>query len=203
YLPRSRSGNGTIGDFAVYFSNDGQDWGDPVHTGTFEKLGLSTVLFSDVGPTPPPNQTGNVALGKAASQSSTGWGGVPARAVDGDTSGVYDQGSVTHTLKEDNAWWEVDLGALHDLTAIHLWNRTDCCSYRLANFYVLVSDTPFASGDLNEVLNQPGVTAIAYSAVVGFDAEFSLDRTGRYVRVQHAGLAYLSLAEVQVMGTPR
>ena len=200
YLPRSRSGNGTIGDFAVYFSNDGLDWGDAVHTGTFEKWGLSTVMFSNVGPVQPPNQPDNVALGKAVSQSSTGWGGVAARAVDGDTGGVFAHGSVTHTYADTNPWWEIDLGALHDLATIRLWNRTDCCSNRLANFFVFISDTPFASDDLNDVLNQAGVTVIAHPAAAGLDTEFSTDRTGRYVRVQLAGQGYLSLAEVQILG---
>src|SRR3954452_15332870 len=52
----------------------------------------------------------NYALGKPATQSSTGWGGAASRAVDGNTDGNFFDNSVTHTLLEANAWWEVDLG---------------------------------------------------------------------------------------------
>ena len=39
----------------------------------------------------------NVARGKRTSQSSTGWGGLSARAVDGNANGNYRGTSVTHT----------------------------------------------------------------------------------------------------------
>ena len=42
----------------------------------------------------------NVALGALAVQSSTGFNGPPQLAVDGNTSGVYLDGSVTHTATE-------------------------------------------------------------------------------------------------------
>src|SRR5688572_11161763 len=58
-------------------------------------------LFADV----------NVAVGKAAVQSTTGFGGEASRAVDGNTSGLYGNNSVTHTADPDPApSWEVDLG---------------------------------------------------------------------------------------------
>lgn len=52
----------------------------------------------------------NLALDGAASQSSTDYGGVAANAIDGNTNGVFNKGSVTHTEAEDNPWWQVDLG---------------------------------------------------------------------------------------------
>src|SRR5207249_606997 len=39
----------------------------------------------------------NIALGKSAMESSTDWGGVASRAVDGNTSGSFGDNSVTHT----------------------------------------------------------------------------------------------------------
>jgi hypothetical protein len=54
----------------------------------------------------------NLALGKPAQQSSTGWGGDPRRAVDGNPDGNYGANSVSHTENQAQAWWQVDLGAV-------------------------------------------------------------------------------------------
>jgi alpha-L-fucosidase len=39
----------------------------------------------------------NLALGRPAAQSSTGWSAPASRAVDGNTDGNFGGGSVTHT----------------------------------------------------------------------------------------------------------
>lgn len=135
-----------------------------------------------------------------ASQSSLGWGGVPSRAVDGNNSGLWREGSITHTNQEDSPWWQLDLGAEYDVTTIKLWNRTDCCTQRLANFYVMVSDTPFNGNDLNTNLAESDVMAIHNQGIAGRETEFTFNRGGRYVRVQIVGQGILSLAEVEVMG---
>jgi hypothetical protein len=67
----------------------------------------------------------NLALEGRASQSSTDFGGPAERAIDGNTSGVFDEGSVTHTRIEASPWWEVDLGAALPVESIRIWNRTD------------------------------------------------------------------------------
>jgi RHS repeat-associated protein len=142
----------------------------------------------------------NLALNKPATQSSDGWGGVASRAVDGNTSGDWNAGSVTHTNLDSQAWWQVDLGSVQQINSVKVWNRTDCCSERLANFYVSVSDSPFNSTDLNTTLGQPGVSNYYTSGQGGSPTSVPVNRTGRYVRVQLSGANYLSLAEVQVMG---
>ena len=56
----------------------------------------------------------NVALNKPTEQSTAGvWNGVPSRAVDNNTSGVWGHGSVTHTDNEHGPWWTVDLESKH------------------------------------------------------------------------------------------
>jgi hypothetical protein len=147
-----------------------------------------------------PISSGNLAAGQSAAQSSEGWGGVPSRAVDGNTSGDWNVGSVTHTQVENHAWWQTDLGGARIINSVQLWNRTDCCSERLANFYVLVSDAPFNSTDLQTTLNQPGVSAYYTAGQGGSPTTVVVNRTGRYVRVQLGGSDILSLAEVQVWG---
>ena len=87
----------------------------------------------------------NLAIGKPATQVSTGWGGAPARAVDGNTDGNYNNGSVSHTDLATEAWWEVDLQNTASISSVKVFNRTDCCTDRINNSYLLVSDTPFTS----------------------------------------------------------
>ena len=60
-----------------------------------------------------------------ASQSSTAYGGEAGRAIDGETSGVYEAGSVTHTATEDDPWWEGRLAAPAAIAGVRLWTRTD------------------------------------------------------------------------------
>lgn len=68
----------------------------------------------------------NVALKGKATQSTTGYGGDAARAIDGKTDGNYEKNSVSHNAENDpSPWWEVDLGAEVALDRIALWNRTD------------------------------------------------------------------------------
>lgn len=142
----------------------------------------------------------NIAQGKSATQIDDAFGGVASRAVDGNTSGNYSLNSVTHTNYHAQAWWQVDLGAVGQLDKIRVWNRTDCCGDRVTNFYVLVSDTPFASTDLNATLSQPGVSAYLTPGMAGTPTTLTVNRTGRYVRVQLAGANWLNIAEVEVLG---
>jgi len=67
----------------------------------------------------------NVAPSGRASQSSIDFNGRPELAIDGNASGVYEEGSVTHTRTEDDPWWELDLGSVTAVQRILLWNRTD------------------------------------------------------------------------------
>ena len=55
---------------------------------------------------------GNVAVKGKATQSSTGFSGPPALAIDGNPDGHYHTAkSTTHTLEAQGPWWEVDLGS--------------------------------------------------------------------------------------------
>ena len=131
--------------------------------------------------------TQNLAAGKPASQSSTVLGGVASRAVDDDTNGNWGGGSVTHTALQAQPWWQVDLGAAYALGRVILYNRTDCCGERLANFDILVSNDGAA-----------WTRAATYSGIAPARSALSLNASGRFVRVQLRGTNYLSLSEVQV-----
>lgn len=144
----------------------------------------------------------NVAAGKPASQISTAWDGVPQRAVDGNTAGDYlvDQSS-SHTAEPSHqAWWQVDLAGQYPVDTVEIWNRTDCCTERLADYWLIVSPTPITTDSLTEALATPGATAIHQPGTAGRPTVVDLDgATGRYVRVQlESATNPLSLTEVVV-----
>jgi len=141
----------------------------------------------------------NVALHKYVTQSSTATGGEAYRAIDGNTSGIFSSGSVTLTASANQPWWQIDLGASASIGTINVWSRTDCCA--LSNFYLLVSDDPFVSTSLAAVQSQTGVSSYYFPGTVTTSTSFTIGRTGRFVRVQLAATAALSLAEVQIQTT--
>ncbi|OBQ57134.1 carbohydrate-binding protein [Tamlana sp. s12] len=134
----------------------------------------------------------NLALGKTAEQSSVSHGGVPSRAVDGNTSGVWANGSVTHTLSTAQPWWQVRLGQDYEIGSIKIWGRTDsCCKARLSNFDVFVYKD---NGDLaykTTITDAPNPSVTINTGGV----------TGSRVRIKLKDTNALSLAEVQVFST--
>jgi alpha-L-fucosidase 2 len=149
----------------------------------------------------------NLALGKTATQSSDYKSSSGAAlAVDGNTNGAFSSGSVTDT-KEDAAsenqpWWQVDLGSSQSVGSVRVWNRTDsCCVNRLGDWYVLVSDQPFGTASLSQLLATDGVWSSHQTTPPSPSTEVQVPAgvTGRYVRIQLSTTnAPLSMAEVQV-----
>ncbi len=147
----------------------------------------------------------NLAQGRTATQSSTllQTNAVASQAVDGNTDGNFGDGSVTATGLDANAWWQVDLGSSAAVSSIVIWNRTDCCGSRLSNYWVFVSDTPFGPTDTPATLqNRAGTFSSNQGLAPNPSTTIAVGAHGRYVRVQLSGADYLSLAEVQVFGTP-
>jgi hypothetical protein len=145
----------------------------------------------------------DLALGKAATQSSIYpfVSAGPASAVDGDIDGSFFDGSVTSTNLDNNAWWQVDLGASTAVGSVVVWNRTDCCNSRLGDYWVFVSNTPFLATDTPATLQfRAGTFSSHQTTAPNPSAVIAAGAQGRYVRVQLTGANYLSLAEVQVFG---
>lgn len=84
----------------------------------------------------------NIAPRGSARQSSTANGGEARRAIDGKTSGAFDQNGQTHTNEnERNPWWELDLQSEHSIDSIVIWNRTEGdLGKRLEGFRLIVLD---------------------------------------------------------------
>jgi hypothetical protein len=129
----------------------------------------------------------NLALGKPAGQSSTALGALAMRATDGTTDGRWTINSVTHTNADAQAWWQVDLGVPTSIGQVVIFNRTDCCSERLADFDILVSDDG-ASWTIASTFFGPAPSVVPFPMRV----------FGRFVRIQLRGTNFLSLAEVQI-----
>lgn len=148
-------------------------------------------------------QSSNVAKGKTTRQSSESSGGAAARAVDGNTNNTWGGGSITHTTDENDPWWEVDLGGVHDISEIKIWNRTDdCCWNRLQNFYVMVSESPISAN--STTANQYAQGPLSFTSATETNKSLKKNTAGRYVRIFIPGnTKVLSLAEVEVVGTPR
>jgi hypothetical protein len=154
---------------------------------------VTTPAGSASGTVPPTN----VALGKPATQSSDYSSNYPARnAVDGSLTNFAD------TQDSTQPWWQVDTGQSYPIDQIAIYNRSDCCADRLADYYVFVSDEPFASTSPADTLAQPGVWSQHETTQAGRPTVIDVGRSGRYVRVQLAGSNQLALDEVQVFVQP-
>lgn len=149
----------------------------------------------------------NLALNKTATQSSLIANNPifdASKAVDGNTGGMFVQqplsSEVTHTEDGEGNWWQVDLGDSYQISKIVIWNRQDMVQERLANFYIMVSETPIeANSTAASVFSGP------HDMTSKEEARRHLDITGnakgRYVRVfLQNSRNPLSLAEVQVFG---
>lgn len=163
----------------------------------------AAAIVDDYTPYAPPaiNIPTNIALGKTAKQSSNYRRGLANLAIDGNTDGNYNKHSLTHTNNDNGAYWQVDLGAVHDIATIKLYNRTDCCAERLTNYTIWVTEDG----------NWPNATNIDWKEATEFtnanDANskplytFNKNCTGRWVRIRLNGKNFLSLAEVEVFGS--
>ncbi len=118
-----------------------------------------------------------------------------SNAFDGNVS--QGPGSkISHTLEEPQPWWQVDLGESKDLDSVTVRLRADCCTDRNRDLWVFASDQPFNSTTVAGLQAQPGVSAVRLQTPDGDVNVAALDRTARYIRVQHPGTGFLHLAEV-------
>ncbi|XP_071945661.1 scavenger receptor cysteine-rich domain-containing protein DMBT1-like [Antedon mediterranea] len=138
---------------------------------------------------------GVLLTGGTATQSSYGWSGEAARAIDGNRNHLYGGNSCTHTQNEANSWWKVDLLETFDITSVTIFNRADCCTDRIVGAIVRVSrEEDSQSG---EQCGEP-VSSIDVSRSPRIVRKCTLN--GQYVSVTVSN--YLTLCEVEVFGTP-
>ena len=157
----------------------------------------------------------NVALKKPARQSSdSAWNGPASRAVDGNTDGKWDNGSVSATATQNDPWWEVDLEQTVPVGLVNIYNRSaddqcngrQSCAERLKGFYVIASKDKLDDKLSSEEIEKKGEAGELKYFKVEEKADFptSLNFDGyqaRYIRVMLPGnWKELNLAEVEVYG---
>ncbi|MEP7326839.1 MAG: discoidin domain-containing protein [Gemmatimonadota bacterium] len=171
----------------------------------------------------------NWAVQGNPTQSSTALGADAHRAIDGNTNGDWNGGSVTHTNQEVEPFWQIDLGESHYIDEIRIYNRTDCCTDRLHDLMVFYTNNKvgFVHRDIASIMGEntgPEPSTAAYGKpVFGLAGDldpgsgtrlarttlrFSGDECSepglpgckmRFIRIQLAGTGILSLAEVEII----
>ncbi|KAL5254986.1 hypothetical protein ACHWQZ_G014437 [Mnemiopsis leidyi] len=126
----------------------------------------------------------NLALKKPTRQSSTGWEGLSARAVDGNIDSHYWGLSCTHTAGA--GWWSVDLLNFYHIKKIVLYNRADCCAERLHGAKVYAGDRLCGVVEIQARQNEYTIEC---------------DTIASQVKVVNS-VTHLTLCEVRVIGLP-
>ena len=143
----------------------------------------------------------NLALDAIATQSSTQSNATPSRAIDGNTAGnFWADNTSSLTNWEFQPYLDVDLGEIKDIERIEVWNRNDCCTELLADYTIFVSNAPFANSNLTVVTNQIGVSSYPQTEEAARPTTQEVGRTGRFVRIQLNGTAFLAVTELKIIG---
>lgn len=137
-----------------------------------------------------------------ATQSSTYPGGDASKAIDGNTSGWWTEGSVSHSNDTD-PWWHVDLLETRPIGHLHIWFRDDCCQVRNDNLRIVI----YSSADTNGVVLWETNTSGFFGVV---PREFGVDLVpainGRSIHVEHTAdqttERIVMLAEVEAFNQP-
>lgn len=160
---------------------------------------------------PTGNAGENIALsskGATATQSSFWNRGWPAsNCIDGVTTSMANP-ALCHSAfnSNTNEWWDLKLASVSSIDSILVHNRINCCTNRIMNMYVLVSDRPFPTGS-------DAASLAAARAQATFEFQISSDvqitkipvgnLAGQYIRLQKSGTDNISnmfnLLEVQVL----
>lgn len=134
---------------------------------------------------------------KPTAQSSTGYGGSSGRAVDGNIATSWSSNSCTHTRKQQNPWWRVNLQKTMTVKSVKVYNRGDCCGDRLSRFEVSVAKSDQAAS--KDKTKCGGKHSVAQGQSKTIDCG---NAKGQYVLITAPGRKALTLCEVQVHGSP-
>ena len=127
---------------------------------------------------------------------SSWWGGDffyhGSKLVDGDLS----LGNTFQSSPENNPWVRIDMQTTVHVSRVRIYNRGDCCQYRLDNFEIRVgNDLTFPSNSNN------AVCVTSQPTFVGFK-DFTCTLSGRYISLQVLlNSAHLMFREFEVYGT--
>lgn len=92
-----------------------------------------------------------------------------------------------------------DIGRTTTILDISLWNRPDCCQNRMANMWIVVSDSPIST-DVNTA-RASGAASFYLSGIVGSPSTVAINAEGQHVRIFASGPVF-HLAEIEIMALP-
>lgn len=147
------------------------------------------------------SRTPEIARGKQARQSTLssfstaeGANGV----INGNKTGKYG----IHTRLESNPWWQIDLGAPHQLTGIIVYNRLDGCPERADTLRILISDDAEQWQLIYDHAGKPTFGGITlYNGAMPLALRLQ-GAQARYLRLALVGKTYLHLDAVELFGHP-
>lgn len=146
----------------------------------------------------------NAALGRPARQSSTQFGGVASRAVDGNVDGRYESDSVTHTgghgASDPHPWWQVDLGNATAVAAVKVWSRVQAPTVDTVQVVTVTADEPLGTAGTFR-LNA------SYNAIAATTAPVAVNATAAQVKqaleaLPQLGTVRVGRATVPLPGAP-
>ncbi|XP_002732335.1 uncharacterized protein LOC100366648 [Saccoglossus kowalevskii] len=140
----------------------------------------------------------NVALGKPTSVSFLRYPEYPSsNAVDGNTDSSWYGNSCTHTYKQFQPWFRVDLGSSKVVHEVIVTNRKDCCAERITGAEVRVGQN-HPDFELNTKCGDKVTAAESSQTTLVFECSPAI--TGRYVSLQLIGVTeVLNFCEIEVM----
>ncbi len=98
--------------------------------------------------------------------------------------------TLVQTSVTDNPWWEVDLLGVFDITTLDIRGLVSNQNYK-----VLISTTPYMGYDYNIA-----ATSANQELSISTDGTYSVNNTGRFIRIYALGNTSLVFNEVQVFG---
>ncbi|XP_051728521.1 fucolectin-1 isoform X3 [Ctenopharyngodon idella] len=139
-------------------------------------------------------ETGNLALGATAVQSTTYPQSGAQNAVDGNRNSIFSRLSCSATNADRDPWWRVDLLEVYKITRVSITNRGDCCPERINGAQIRIGSCLENNGNNNQL------AATVASIPSGETQTFEFQPiTGRYVNIFIPGRSeYLTLCEVEV-----
>jgi hypothetical protein len=136
----------------------------------------------------------------------------PDRGIDGDSQGIPGANArYVETASEDFPWWEIDLGQEYVIKNVNIWRRADTgidIGKYLADTFIFVTNTPYAGveRDPNTRNPKPLDTSPAVKIPLPASGEnelrplpVTINKTGRYLRIQRSISNVLSFAEVKIL----
>jgi hypothetical protein len=130
---------------------------------------------------------------RGAASASSGGSVTPDQDAIGACDGIKDGTWGFHTERQDDPWWQIDLGKITPLERIAIYNRCELAE-RASRLVILLSDDGEA---FKQVYQHNGTAFFGHSDGKPLIVEFD-GATARYVRLQQPGRDYFHLDEVEI-----